>query len=140
MEAFITRVWENLVGRIEGPMHFRLLCQPLMGAIVAVRAGLREGNPPRFRTLADDPAHRRETLRQAWKEIGKVCVAAVVLDVIYQVVELRWVYPGEAIVVAILLAIVPYVVLRATVTWLVGSAHRKNDAAIATVGGPFGAK
>jgi len=39
-------------------------------------------------------------------------VLAVVLDAIYQIIVSRFVYPGEAIVVAFVLAIVPYVILR----------------------------
>ena len=42
-------------------------------------------------------------IRDGWKSVGKVFVLAIVLDVIYQVVVLRFVYPGEAIVVAFLL-------------------------------------
>ncbi len=39
-------------------------------------------------------------------------IFAVVLDVAYQVYALRFVYPGEAIIVASFLAIVPYLILR----------------------------
>ena len=39
-------------------------------------------------------------------------ILAVVLDVVYQLIEHRWtVYPGEAVLVAIILAIVPYLVI-----------------------------
>jgi hypothetical protein len=51
-------------------------------------------------------------LRAGWKDIGAVFTVAVVLDVIYQVIARRWVYPGEAVLVAVLLAVVPYLALR----------------------------
>ena len=57
-------------------------------------------------------------LRDGWKSVGKVFVLALVLDAVYQVMVLRFVYPGEALVVALLLAIVPYLVLRGLVTRL----------------------
>jgi hypothetical protein len=48
-----------------------------------------------------------------------VFVLAVVLDVVYQIVVSRFVYPGEALVVAVMLAIVPYLILRGAVTRIV---------------------
>ena len=104
-------------------MNLRLLVQPLAAAVFAVRAGLRdarEGRPPFFWALAYNPGHRRVMLREGWKDIAKVFVAALVLDVAYQVIRLNTVYPGEAIVVAFLLAVVPYLLLRAPVTRLFG--------------------
>jgi hypothetical protein len=41
-----------------------------------------------------------------------VFVLAVVLDVVYQIIAEHFVYPGEAITVAIVLALVPYLILR----------------------------
>ena len=52
------------------------------------------------------------------QKFGKVFMLALALDVVYQIVELRFVYPGEAVIVAFLLAIVPYLILRGLVTRL----------------------
>ena len=43
-------------------------------------------------------------------------ILALALDAVYQIVELRFLYPGEAVIVALLLAIVPYLILRGLVT------------------------
>ncbi len=43
---------------------------------------------------------------------------ALVLDLIYQVVQLKWIYPLEALVVAFTLAFLPYLLLRGPVNWL----------------------
>ncbi len=51
-------------------------------------------------------------VKEAWKRIGKIFILAVVLDVVYQLIVLHFVYPGEALIVAFILAIVPYVLLR----------------------------
>jgi hypothetical protein len=104
--------------RVSGPMKFRLLLQPLMACIFAIRAGLadaRLGKPPYFWALLSDPAHRADMLRDGWKSVGKVFVLAIILDVIYQVMVQRFVYPGEALAVALGLAIIPYLIVRAWV-------------------------
>ena len=114
-----TRLAENMTARVTGPMKFRLVLQPLMAAIFAIRAGLADakaGKPPYFWAILTDPAHRAELLRDGWKSVGKIFLLAVVLDVVYQVIVARFVYPGEVIIVALLLAIVPYLILRGLVT------------------------
>ena len=110
-------------------MKLRLIIQPLVACILAVRAGLRdarEGKPPYFWALAFNAEHRRELLREGWKDIAKLFAMAVILDAIYQFIELHTVYPGEAIIVAFLLAIVPYLLVRASVTRFAGK--KKNQA------------
>lgn len=119
MEDMWIRFLEDMLGRVTGPMKFRLLLQPMMASIFAVMSGLRDaraGNPPYFWALLSDSGHRRDMLRDGWKSVGKVFVFALVLDVVYQLVVLRFVYPGEAILVALVLAIVPYLVVRGLVT------------------------
>ena len=58
-------------------------------------------------------------LKDGWKSVGTVFVLALLLDVVYQLIAIRFVYPGEAITTAVLLAIVPYLLLRGLVTRLV---------------------
>ena len=57
-------------------------------------------------------------LRDGWKSVGNVFLIALALDVVYQIVVQRFVYPGEALLVALLLAIVPYLMVRALVNRL----------------------
>lgn len=122
MQDILSRVAENMIDRVSGPMHLRILLQPAMAAAFAIISGLkdaREGKPPYFWSLFTDAEHRREMLRNGWKSVGKVFVVAMLLDVAYQIVVQRFVYPGEVILVALLLAIVPYLVVRGLVTRLV---------------------
>jgi hypothetical protein len=110
-----TRVGTQLIARVSGPMKFRLVLQPLMASIFAIRAGLADakaGRPPWFWELVSNPPERKDMIKEAWRRIGKVFVLAVVLDVVYQLIVLHFVYPGEALIVAFILAIVPYVILR----------------------------
>ncbi len=123
MDDIVTRIFENLMGRVVGPMHFRLLLQPTMAVIFAVldgRKDARAGSAPYFWALFTDPAHRRDLLRTGWKSVGKIFIVALVLDAIYQFRVLHFFYAGEALLVALILAIVPYVVLRGPVNRLMG--------------------
>lgn len=132
MHDFFNRIAENLAGRIGGPMQFRIIVQPLVASIIAVRAGLRdarEGKPPFSWAPVFHTKQRRELLRDGWKNIARVVVAAMVLDIVYQVKELRMFYPGEAVLVAILLAVVPYALLRAPASRLAAWMLRKQTMA-----------
>jgi hypothetical protein len=125
-----TREMENLVGRVHGPMSFRLIIQPLMAVVFAVRDGRKdaqEGKAPYLWALFTNPAHRRELLREGWKSVGKIFVIALVLDAVYQFITVRWFYPGEALVVAVVLALVPYLVLRGPVNRLWPPKGAVND-------------
>lgn len=130
MDDMWTRVADQLMARVSGPMHFRLYLQPIMAAVFAVIAGLKDarlGRPPYFWSLITHPAERKEMLKDGWKSVGRVFILALVLDAIYQVWVLHFFYVGEAIIVAILLAIVPYLILRGIVTRIaqkrIGPAH-----------------
>jgi hypothetical protein len=116
---FSARVWEMLIGRIDGPLTLRLIFQPTVAAIFAIRAGLkdaRQGRTPYLWSVYTNPAHRRDLLRDGWKDIGKVFIIAVVLDVAYALIVHRWIYPEQALLVGTALAIVPYVLIRGPVT------------------------
>jgi hypothetical protein len=119
-QEFLARHWEMLIGRLQGPLRFRFVLQPLAAVILAIRVGIRdtrEGRPPYFFWLVfTDAARRKELIRLAWQDIGKVFVFAFVLDVVYQLIVHRWVYPGQALIVATALAVTPYLLVRGPVT------------------------
>ena len=119
MDQLWERVSTQLLARISGPMKFRLVLQPCMAAFFAIRAGLadaRAGKSPYFWGLLSDHGQRVEMLKDGWKSIGRVFILALVLDAVYQIIVIHFVYPGEMIIVAIILAIVPYLILRGLVT------------------------
>jgi len=129
MDDMWVRFTTQLIDRVSGPMHFRLVLQPLMAAFFAIRDGLADAptdRPPYFWGLFFDRAARRAMnkpdrlamIKDGWKSISRVFVFAIFLDVVYQLYVLHFVYPGEAIFVAIILAIVPYLILRGPVTRL----------------------
>ena len=119
MDHMWMRVVTQLAARVSGPMKFRLVLQPTMAALFAIRSGLadaRAGKPPYLWALLSSPGERKNMLKDGWKSIGKVFILALVLDMIYQIIELHFVYIGEALIVAFVLAIVPYLILRGLVT------------------------
>lgn len=121
MTDVIARIVANLIGRLTGPLTLRLVLQPAMAIFAGVKAGIEDARMDRpfyLLTLVSSPAHRRELLKDGWKDITKVFIAAAGIDVVYQVIALKWVYPGEAILVAFLLAVVPYVFVRGFVNRL----------------------
>jgi hypothetical protein len=116
MVEMLTRAFENLIARDSGPLHFRLILQPLMATLLAIRAGwadARRGQPIFFWTLYREPARTRAMLRNLWTIAGKVFIVAVALDVIYQIIVFQWVYPLETLIVATMLALVPCMLVRA---------------------------
>lgn len=59
-----------------------------------------------------NPTSRRDLLWQGWVDVGKVFIVAVVLDLTYELFAYRWVYPGQAVIVAAVLAFIPYLLIR----------------------------
>src|SRR5580692_8789438 len=103
MDHMWTRLITQLAARVSGPMKFRMVLQPAMAAFFAIRSGLadaRAGRPPYFWNLLSDSGHRAEILKDGWKSFGRVFILALLLDVVYQIIVLHFVYVGEAIIVA----------------------------------------
>ena len=118
MDEIFARVWENLYARLTGPMNLRLIIQPTVATILALRAGLQDAHhnrEPFLWSVFWNSGHRRELFRQAWKDIGKVFVLATILDAIYQLIVHRGVYILELLITAVTLAIVPYILVRGPV-------------------------
>ena len=128
MDELLARLWENLGGRVGGPMTFRLLLQPLVASVLAARAGWKDaqtGRPPYFWTVLSSPEDRHALLREGWKSVAKVFTLAVVIDLIYQMVVFGWIYPLESLIVAVLLAFVPYLLVRGPVNRLARLIRRR---------------
>lgn len=127
MEDFLARLWDEFVGRASGPMKMRLILQPIMATLLAIRAGVhdaRAGRPLYFWSIFTHRVHRRDILRDGWKDMGKVFIIAVVIDGIYQVIVFRWLYPAQALIVAVILAILPYLIVRGVLNRIARHWHR----------------
>ncbi len=115
MDELLSRSWDLLVGRAEGPLHLRLVIQPMMAAFLAIRAGARdagEGRSPFGWAVLVGRGKRTDLLREAWHDVAALFLAAFVIDALYQVIEFRWVYVVQSLVVAALLALPTYLLVR----------------------------
>ena len=116
MDDVVTRFVTDLVGRLSGPLTLRLFLQPAMATFLAWRDGMkdaRENRPPHFwQMLTGGTEVRQRRAKETWAAVLKVFSMAVILDCVYQWVVFRWIYPMEAIATAVILAILPYLLLR----------------------------
>lgn len=121
MVHFFSSYVEHFVDRFDGPLHFRLIMQPLMAILLAIRDGVRdarEGRSAYLWTLLTDPAQRRYLLQDGWKGISRIFVLACVLDVVYQFIEWRTLKLVEMLLTAVILAVVPYILARGPINRL----------------------
>ena len=125
---FFSRFFGSFLPRLDGPLHFRFIFQPLMAITFAVIDGIKDakmGRPAYLWAMVKKPDQRRELMMLGWKRIGKIFILAIILDVIYQIKVYHWWYPGETLTVAFLLAIVPFLLVRGPVNRLVSWRRRK---------------
>jgi hypothetical protein len=123
--------WEQLIDRVGGPLTFRFVVQPAVAGALALRAGVevaRRGRPAYFWGLFTDPERRVESLREGRRAIAGVFLLAIALDAIYQIMVLRWVYISEALFLGVLLAVVPYLLVRGPVNRILRLFLHKNTA------------
>jgi hypothetical protein len=127
MEDIWPRVAQNLFDRIDGPKAIRLVSQPIMATILATRDGIKDASqhhPPYGWSLLMESEHRGHRLRDGWHSIRKVYFVALVVDVVYQLIQLHWMYLSKALIIAQIVAIVPYVFIRGPANRLVRRLRR----------------
>lgn len=121
----LSRAVEQLLGRAGGPMHLRLVIQPCVASILAIRAGLRDarnGRPAFLWSARSWTKSSASLLRAGWRDIGKLFIVAVALDAGYQAYMFGTFHPLQTLIVAVAVAVVPYVLLRGLVTRI---AHKR---------------
>jgi hypothetical protein len=99
-------------------MWFRFLMQPLMAMIIAIRAGIkdaRENRPAFLVEVIRNRKDRKALIHSAWKQLSRLLIVAFVLDCIYQYLVLKTFYLSQALLVAVLLCVLPYILLRGPV-------------------------
>ena len=112
------RFGHAMLARVEGPMKFRVVLQPCMALFLAIRGGLKDARdckPTYFWGLFTDKGEREAMLKEGWKSISRVFFLAIAMDIIYQLIEHQRLLIVEAILVAVILAIIPYLIVRGPV-------------------------
>jgi hypothetical protein len=117
----VNRGWENFLARPSGSLNLRFILQPTMATLLALRAGIqdaREGRQGYLWAILTNPTRRFQLLHEGWKGVRTVFIVAIVLDCIYQLITVHFIYPLELIFTATLLALVPYILLRGPINRL----------------------
>ena len=129
----LERIWRQLLERPSGPMAFRFILQPVMAAIAAFHDGLKDARAdrsPYLWVVVRDPRKRFEYLREGLISTARIILLGLAMDAIYQFLVFRTFYPVEALLIALALAFVPYVLLRGPVTRIM---RRLSGAAPGTI-------
>ena len=119
----IERIWLSILARPSGPLAFRFILQPVMAAIVALRDGFQDakrGSSPFLWTVLSNPYERWARLREGLNATARILLLGLVVDTIYQIIVFRTFFPYEALIISVLLAFVPYVLIRGLVSRGVG--------------------
>lgn len=109
------RIGQNLLERPVGPMSFRFILQPVMAAITAFRDGARDartGRSPYLWTMLTDRTETGARLNEGLISTARILLLGLTMDVIYQALVFETFKPGETAIVTILLAFLPYALLR----------------------------
>jgi hypothetical protein len=117
------RFWGDIFGRFGGPMTFRFYLQPAMAFIAALIDGIndaRYGHKSFFWSVHGDPSQHAGRLREGLISTARVALLGLSMDAIYQFKVLDQFYPAEAVMMALLLAVIPYFIFR----WIVEKVAR----------------
>lgn len=109
------RIWRDIADRPGGPMTFRFVLQPIMAALAAFHDGLkdaRSGRSPYLWSLLTEAGARAGRLGEGLVATARIILLGIGMDAIYQFTVLKTFYPGEMVIIAILLAFLPYLLLR----------------------------
>jgi len=112
------RMWGDLLDRPGGPMTFRFFLQPIMAIIAAVIDGLKDartGRSPYFWTVLTNPDKRAKRLNEGLVSTARIILLGLIMDTIYQITVLKTFYPAEAANITIILAFIPYLLIRGPV-------------------------
>lgn len=137
MPDYLIAFWENLVARTTGPLHLRFYMAPAISILYAAQAAVRDAKkhmPPYLFRLLVTSEQRKAIALEGWKDIGKVFMIAVMIDIIYQFVmifspeKMGKFHLLESIIVALALTILPYILIRGPLNRLIGKYYIRKKA------------
>jgi len=118
----IERIWNSMLARPSGPLAFRFILQPSIAAILAIRDGLydvRGGRSPFLWTILSNPQQRGGRLREGLNATARIILLGLAMDTVYQIIEFNAFYPYEALIITLLLAFMPYLLIRGVASRIV---------------------
>jgi hypothetical protein len=107
--------WDELLARTDGPLQFRFILQPVMATLLAVRDGYHDaarGREPYLQDILRNPDRRGERLKEGFHAVARVMLLGIAMDAAYQFTVIKAFRPLAMAIVVLLLAFVPYLVMR----------------------------
>jgi hypothetical protein len=129
--ADIATFWHQLIARPSGPLGFRFILQPLTAIAFAIRDGIKDARherSPYFWTIQHDQAQRMALLKEGLRSISRLLIVTALVDVIYQIIVFHGLHPLETVVITLVLAFLPYLILRGPVQRIAKSMMQRNAA------------
>jgi hypothetical protein len=124
------RFWVEMIERPGGPMTFRFYLQPTMALLFALRDGFKDAKAGRntyfFSLVKGDKPERHAAMKQAVGATTRIFILGLVMDGIYQYRVLHGFRPVEAIVIAFVLAFMPYALLHGPILRLAARWYRRH--------------
>jgi hypothetical protein len=116
--GFWQSIWNNLSGKglLGGNFQIRLIAQPLLGALLGVRFGIRDvkqGRVPVLKRIVEGRGGRGKVVAEAARNAVIPLVIAMLLDAVLQHMNNGRVRPLAAVVDGILLVFLPFLIVRA---------------------------
>jgi hypothetical protein len=130
IHLFSRQFFEELPRRFTGPGRLRFISQPIVAIVLGIRGGLADaklGNPPYFFALLFGAGRRRELLRSGAAAVRNLIAAAIIMDVVFQLILYHSVHPGAAVVIGPILICFPYAFSRALTRRLAGCRQAAPD-------------
>jgi tryptophan-rich sensory protein len=109
------RTWHDLLERPNEVMRFRFILQPVMAVIAALHDGVEDaklGRSPYIWTLLNSAAERSGRLAEGLISTARILLLGLCMDTVYQLIVFKTFYPAQAVIVAIVLGFIPYLLLR----------------------------
>jgi hypothetical protein len=114
----VQRIWRNAIGRPSATLSSRFILQPIVAAIPAANDGLkdaRRGRSPFLRAVLKEPSERTQRLNEGLHATATILVLGIAVDIVFQFLEFDNFYPIESVLIALLLAFIPYCIVRSLV-------------------------
>jgi hypothetical protein len=100
-----------------------------MALVLSTLDGVRDAKAGRhlyLLSLIREPANRTKYIKEGWRSIGKVFIIAVILDLVFQLVYMSQLNLLGSLITGLILALLPYLLLRGPVNYIAGLILHRN--------------
>jgi hypothetical protein len=108
-------ILERIADRFTGPLHLRVILQPLVAIILGIKYGrsdFKKDHPPFFLDIISDKLNRNQKLKMAYRSILTPFLIGVVVDAIFQYIVFHKIHLYGTLLAGIVLIAIPYTLSR----------------------------